>query len=300
MASRYELEVMISSAHGLKNVNWRHGSNKPYAVVYVDTANKSTTNIDESGDVEANWDQTLQIFVPAGPIEDSVLHIDIVHNGSEEGTKPLIGSARLNLSDVTKDVGFGERLNKTLILKRPSGRPQGKVEIKVTVKDKSYQPPSGYYNAPTYGVPPPTGQPREYAPPAYGNPYGGGYNAPPQSGYPYASAPPAYGAPPAAYGTAPPAAYGTAPPAYGGGYGAAPPQAAPYGLGSYGSSAKPQTAAPVDQKKSKFGLGAGLAVGALAGGVGALALMGGAEYVEDKIADKVAERIEDDYSDDDY
>ncbi|OIW06353.1 hypothetical protein TanjilG_14998 [Lupinus angustifolius] len=276
MASRYELEVKLISAKGLKNVNWRHGSNKPYAVVYVDPANKSTTNIDESGDVDANWDQTLKILLPAGPIEDKTLHIDIIHNGSEEGTKPLIGSAQFNLSEVIKDIGYGERLNKTLTLKRPSGRPQGKVEIKVSVIDKSYQQPGAYYNAPAYGVP----QPRDYAPPAYGNPYGGGYNAPP--------------------------AYGAAPPAYGAAYAAPPPQAAPQG--SYGSSAPPAashgSSAPpntvVGDKKSKFGLGAGLAVGALAGGVGALALIGGADYVEDKIAEKVVEKLEDDYYDDDY
>ncbi|CAL0333274.1 unnamed protein product [Lupinus luteus] len=277
MASRYELEVTLVSAKGLKNVNWRHGKNKPYAVVYVDTANKSTTNIDESGDVEANWDQTLQI-VATGAIEEKILHIDIVHNGSEDETKPFIGSAEFNVSEVLKEVGYGERLSKTLTLKRPSGRPQGKVEIKVSVKDMSYQQPAaGYYNPPAYGVP------REYAPPAYGgNPYG---------------APPPYGAAPPAYGGAPPA-YGGAPPAYGGGGYAAPPQAASQVV--YVGSSAPQNTVAGEKKKSKFGLGAGLAVGALAGGVGALALMGGAEYVEDKIAEKVVEKLEDDYYDDDY
>ncbi|MCI30614.1 putative peroxisomal membrane protein PEX13-like, partial [Trifolium medium] len=59
MASRYEAEVNLSSARGLKNVNWRNGSNKPYGVVWIDPKNKFSTKVDENGDTEANWDQTL-------------------------------------------------------------------------------------------------------------------------------------------------------------------------------------------------------------------------------------------------
>ncbi|XP_019449682.1 PREDICTED: protein SRC2-like isoform X2 [Lupinus angustifolius] len=257
MASRYELELKIASARNLKNVNWRHGPNKPYAVVWIDPSNKFSTRVDESGDTEANWDQTLLLSLPQGPIEDFTLFIDIVHAGSEEDTKRLIGSARLKLADVIDDGGIGERVNRTLTLKRPSGRPHGKVDVRVVLINKSYHAPGEYY-APPYGVPPSSGYP-----------YGGGYNAPPQTG--------SYGAPYGGYNSAP--------------------QTASYGEGGYGYGAG---AGAVGEKKSKFGgMGTGLAVGALAGVVGGVALVEGAEYVEDKIADDAAEKVEEDLGYDD-
>lgn len=276
--SHYEVEVKLSSAKNLKNVNWRYGPNKPYAVVWVDPNKKSATNVDEFGDTEANWDQTLVIPLPLGRIEDYTLYVDVVHAGSENDTKPLIGSAKLKLSEVLEDVGIGERTSRSLKLKRPSGRPQGKVDVRVAIREPSYRP-RGAYEAPPYGVPPPHGS-RDYplAPPAYGYQYGAPppthdyYSAAPPSGYPY-SAPPA-----------PPASYGQ--PSYG-----------------YENQYGGQAAPPAEKKKSKFGgMGTGLAVGAVAGVLGGLAIAEGVDYVEDKIADDAAEKVEDDlgYDDGDY
>ncbi|TKY45229.1 BAHD acyltransferase DCR [Spatholobus suberectus] len=269
MASRYELEVKLASARGLKNVNWRHGSNRPYAVVWVDPNNKCSSRVDEDGDTEANWDQTLLVPLPREPLADLTLYIDVVHAGSEDDTKPLIGSARLRLVDVLDDGGIGERVSRTLTLKRPSGRPQGKVDVNVTIREPGYRGQGGYY-APPHGV-------RDYspAPQGYGYPYGA---PPPQDNY--------YSAPQTASYERGYAAPQTA--SYGQGYGA--PQTAPYGQGSgYGY------AAPEEKKKSKFGgMGTGLAVGAVAGVLGGIALVEGAEYVEDKIADDAAEKVEDD------
>ncbi|GKE07769.1 protein SRC2, partial [Tanacetum coccineum] len=163
MAARYELEVTVTSAKNLKNVNWRHGPLKPYAVVWVDPKNKSTTRVDETGDESPIWDQKL--VIPFNdPIDESSLYIDIVHAYPDEDTKPLIGSAKLKLKDVVDDVGLGQLYTDSLKLKRPSGRPHGKVEVKVLVKDPRYQardpyyPPPGYPYAP-YGGPPQYGQP---------------------------------------------------------------------------------------------------------------------------------------------
>ncbi|KAI4351685.1 hypothetical protein L6164_006021 [Bauhinia variegata] len=288
MASRYEVEVNLSSAKGLKNVNWRHGPNRPYAVVWVDPKSKCSSRVDESGDTEANWDQTLVIPLPPGPIEDFTLYIDVVHAGSEEDTKPLIGSAKLKLSEVLEDIGMGVPASQSLKLKRPSGRPQGKVEVKVTVRQQGYRG-YGSYDAPPYGVPPPSAS-RDYsgAPPAYGYQYGApqpAYGAAPPSGYPYGGS--GYGAPPI------PAPYGQ--PNYGynqggqGNYGYN--QGYGYDQGGYG--------AVEEKKKSKFGMGTGLAVGAVAGAVGGIALVEGAEYLEDKIADDAAEKVEEDLGYDD-
>ncbi|RYR56173.1 hypothetical protein Ahy_A05g021939 isoform C [Arachis hypogaea] len=241
MGSRYEIEVKLESARGLKNVNWRYGPNRPYAVVWVDPSNKTLTRVDEEGDTDPNWDETLVIPLPPEPLENLTLHVDVVHAGREEDTKPLIGSARLKLAEVLDDVGVGVPLSRTLKLKRPSGRPHGKVNVNVTVREPRYRAPDPY-NAPPYGVPPPGS--RDYSPAP-----GSGY------GYPYGGAPPVQG--------------------------------------SYYSN-------PPEKKKSKFGgMGTGLAVGALAGAVGGIALVEGADYLEDKIADDAAEKVEDDLGYDD-
>ncbi|KDP46959.1 hypothetical protein JCGZ_07976 [Jatropha curcas] len=274
MASRYEVEVTITSAKDLKNVNWRNGRLRPYAVVWVDPEHKCSTRVDEEGDMNPFWDQTLVIPLPPGPIEDHTLYIDIVHAGREEDTKPLIGSARLKLVDVLDDVGFGERTVRSLQLKRPSGRPQGKLDVAVTIRQPRYRAPDPSY-APPYGVPPPSAS-RDYA---YGTPYSAAppppnpyYTAAPPSGYPY------------------------------GGYNA-PPQPGPsYGYGyNYGSSQQPVYAE--GEKKSKFGgMGTGLAVGAVAGVLGGLAIAEGVDALEDHIAEEAAERVEDDlgYDGDDF
>ncbi|XP_022734459.1 protein SRC2-like [Durio zibethinus] len=273
MAAPREIEVTISSAKDLKNVNWRYGPLRPYVVVWVDPRNKCSTKVDEEGDTFPIWDETLFIPLPGSFNDDTTLFIDVVHAGSEEDTKSLIGSAKLKLREVINDAGFGERYKKTLHLKRPSGRPHGKVDVKVLIREPRYQAPDPY-RAPPYGVPPPASRDYSAAPPAYGyqysqppppqNPY---YNAAPPTGYPYSgynySAQPAYGQ-------------------------------APYGEGSGGYSGQEE------KKKSKFGgMGTGLAVGAAAGILGGLALAEGVDALEDHFENKVAEKVEDDIGYDD-
>ena len=286
MAGRYELELIISSAKDLKNVNWRHGSLKPYVVVWVDPAAKLSTKVDNDGDTFPCWNETLLIPVPSR-IEDSTLYLDVVHlkADDEDDTKPVVGSARLFLRDVVDDVGFGAQAIRTLELRRPSGRPHGKVEVKVSVRDPRYPAPGSAYSPP-YGVPPPAGtRGAGYAAsPAYATPYG----APPPDPY-YSNAPP-YGQDPyrqPAYGQPQPR-YGD--PAYGQG---------PYAQGPYG-----QTVVEQPQKKSGMGMGTGLAVGAVAGVLGGLAISEGVDALEDHIADDVEDRIDGDdlgdYDGDDF
>ncbi|XP_043718097.1 protein SRC2-like [Telopea speciosissima] len=254
-----EVKVSISSAKDLKNVNWRYGPLQPYAVVWVDPNTKLSTRVDPSGDTSPEWDETLLISL-LSPLDDSTtLFIDIVHVNAPRDTKPLIGSARLRLKEIIDDVGFGQPHHRTLRLTRPSGRPQGKLDATITVRDPRYGEPDPYRAAP-YAVPPSV--------PAYG------YSYPPQP-QPYAVA--------------------------GAGYPS-------YDYGSYGQggSGYAERVEKSEKSKSKYGMGTGLAVGAVAGVLGGLALAEGADYVEDKIADNVAERVEDDddsdnggYGDDD-
>ncbi|KAM0853723.1 hypothetical protein ACQ4PT_050887 [Festuca glaucescens] len=290
MGSRYEVEVTVTSARDLKNVNWRNGDLKPYAVLWVDDGAKCSTRVDLDHGDSPEWDEKITVPLPPSStrLDDAVLYVDVVHANAAEGTKPLVGSARLPLRDVLDDAGLGGRASRTLRLKRPSGRPQGRLDVRVAVReanryyDASYPPPYGQPAAGArdpYAAPAPYGSSAGYGSGGYGS---GGYGQPayaaPPSGYPaaYGAAPPPQ---PAGY----PAAYGAAPPAYG-----APAPA--YGSGGYGSGA-PAVEDPTKKKKG-MGMGAGLAVGAAAGVLGGLALAGGASYLEDKIEDGVAEKVE--------
>ncbi|XP_010035164.2 uncharacterized protein DDB_G0290685-like isoform X3 [Eucalyptus grandis] len=279
-SSRYQVEVTLIGAKDLENVDSRHGPLRPYAVVWADPNQKRPTRVDPEGDSFPVWDQTLPIPLPPGAaVDDVMLHVHIVHASSEDGIRPLIGSAQLRLRDVLDDDnGYGGAKRWSLQLKRPSGRPHGKVDIKVAVRETRYRAP------PTaYGVRPPQAS-REYAAtPAYGS----AYTAPPAyrsaDSKPYASPQqPQYERRDPYYPKAPPAGY----PSYGGtSYDQAP--------SSYGQEGK--------KKKSKFGgMGTGLAVGGLAGVLGGLALAEVAEYVENKITNHAAEKAEDDlaYQDD--
>ncbi|XP_010940561.1 protein SRC2 homolog [Elaeis guineensis] len=277
MASRYEVEVTIGSARDLKNVNWRHGDLQPYAVVWIDPASKCSTKVAVDGDVNPEWDEKVVLSLPPGQtLDDAVLFIDIVHAGAAEDVKPLVGSARLPLREVIDDAGIGGKASRALKLKRPSGRPHGKLDVRVAIKE-----PSRYYDpyAPPYGQ---RSVSRDYQY-GYGQPYAA---APPPAGYPYSTPAP----PPA--GTGYP--YGAPAPAYG-----APPVYASGSYGAAGSYGAPPVAPVEEKKKSKFGMGTGLAVGAAAGVLGGLALAEGIDYVEDKIADDAAEKVEDDLGYDD-
>ena len=151
MGSRYEIEVTILSARDLKNVNWRKGDLRPYAVVWIDSSSKSSTKVDVDHDTDPEWDEKLTLPLPPNlSLRDATLYIDIVHANADEGVKPLVGSARLPLSEVVDEAGIGGKLDRTLKLKRPSGRPHGKLDVRVAVKEHPMyyrphpQPPPAY------------------------------------------------------------------------------------------------------------------------------------------------------------
>lgn len=285
-SSGYQVEVTISSAQDLKNVNWRYGPNRPYAVVWVDPNEKRSCKVDEDGDTCPHWGDILTIPLP-GPVDsETTLFVDIVHAGKEEDTKKLIGSARLKLKEVLDEAGHA----RTLTLKRPSGRPQGKVDVKnIRIIEPRY-PPRDAYNAPPYGSPAPPsygGYPYPQPPPPT-TPYY--HTAPPPSGYPYAG----YNAPP----QPPPTTYGgynapsQPPPTTHVGY-HAPSQPPPT---TYGQTSGGQYGQQTEKKKHNFGgIGAGLAMGAVAGALGGLVLAEGIDKLEDHIAERAADKVEKDY-----
>ncbi|KAF8661546.1 hypothetical protein HU200_056967 [Digitaria exilis] len=263
MGSRYEVEVTVGSAQDLKNVNWRNGDLKPYAVVWVDDGPKSSTHVDTHDGENPDWDEKLLVPVPpsAARLEDAVLHIDVVHANAAQGVKPLVGYARLPLRDVLDGAKVGSKVNRNLRLKRPSGRPQGRLDVRVAIREASSR-------GARYPDPAPYGHRSDK----------GGYAAAP----PPAPAP-AYAAPPVGY----PA------PAY------AAPSAPAYPVTA--AAAPPVVVAPVvDGRRhggSGMGAGTGLAVGAAAGMLGGLALAGGAHYIGGAFDDDCCD--DDYYCDDD-
>lgn len=296
----YDLEITLVSAKHLKNVNWRHGDLKPYAVAYLHPDRRSASKPDESGSTRPVWNErlSLPLPVPFSPHDPSLLlTLDIFHSKPSETPKPLVGSARIPLKDLIDPDNFlssdSSSLIKTIELNRPSGRPQGKVRIKLSICERpappepNYQfpppPPNFYYSAPrdayrTYSPPPPPT-------PQHVMPY---FHAPPPrpSPYPY----PPYSDHYSAYYSTPPTYY-SAPPAGVPSSGLARPfYDRP--AGNSGPSAPvdyPSRNPTYDERTSsgKFGVGTGVAVGAVAGAFGAMALEEGVKYEEEKMAGRV-------------
>ncbi|KMT16209.1 hypothetical protein BVRB_3g053680 [Beta vulgaris subsp. vulgaris] len=273
MASRYEVEITLSSAKDLKNINWRSGPLKPYAIAYINPDRKVTTRVDDEGDTCPQWDQSLMVPLD-GSINNATITIEIVHRASEdEDIKPLIGTAKLSLCDIGENEGA--RVSRSLKLKRPSGRPHGKLEVEVTIRApqyrdlNSYPPPQNVnYRSSSYDSAPPAGYPAYGQSPAYGQPA------------PYGN--PGYGEPTPMYGNP---SYGQSAPAHEYGYG--------YDQGA---------GQPVEEKKSKFGgmgLGTGIAIGAAAGIVGGIALSQGYEHMHDSLVDDIADQVKEDLDVDD-
>lgn len=323
------VEITLVSAKHLKNVNWRHGDLKPYAVVYLEPERRAATKPDDSGSTRPIWNEVLSLPLPPTPLDDPslILTLDVFHSKPSETPKPLVGTARCPLKDLLTEpaaaIDGPPSPIKTLELRRPSGRPQGKIRIKLAIKDRPaplpesgyhFGPPSGYYYSTAGAAPPPPPPPqpvRDYGryspqpPPAspYSHPippqpsqYSYGVYSDPFAGY-YSSGAGYYSAPPAPTPALAPAPAPTQAPARsyyerGPGYGG---PSAPLDYSSSGPSSYYEQ----KPKSSRLGMGAGLAVGAAAGALGALALEEGVKYEEGKIADRVETDLaaRDDYSD---
>ncbi|XP_077228927.1 protein SRC2-like [Tasmannia lanceolata] len=137
-----EMEVLIISAQDLKNV--KHVTKmRAYAVVYVEHGHVAKTHVDEEGGVNPVWNEKLTVKFPAKLPENDVmaaLNIDIYAHGHVR-EKP-VGSARVLLCDVLKGGDASEPVDNpiqcmTIQVRRPSGRPQGFLNLWV--------PPTGKF-----------------------------------------------------------------------------------------------------------------------------------------------------------
>ncbi|KAJ9172472.1 hypothetical protein P3X46_015704 [Hevea brasiliensis] len=167
------LEITVISAKHLKNVNWRKGDLKPYATFYLDNSDQRlATHSDDSGCTRPVWNERFTLPI-THPQSDSMLTLEILHCNLSETPKPLVGTVKFPLSQllVSDDSDNSVR---TLELIRPSGRPQGKVRLKLAVKEHSLPPlMQDYHTLPMYGhyynpaPPPPSGHYSGFPPSPY-------------------------------------------------------------------------------------------------------------------------------------
>uniref|UniRef100_A0ACD5VU11 Uncharacterized protein n=1 Tax=Avena sativa TaxID=4498 RepID=A0ACD5VU11_AVESA len=276
-----DLEVTVVSGKHLKNVNWRRGDLRAYAVAYLDPSRRTATRPDDAGGCKPAWNERIVIPLPPhlSPHDPSLLlSLDVFHSKPSDSPKPLVGSARSPLRDLLFPANPNPSSDSpaspiiTLPLLRPSGRPQGKLRIRVALRERSPPPPepqyppssSPYYfpspPPPTYSAPPQFGLDQYYRPSGY-------YSAPPPpSQYEYTGGPSA------------PVEYGR----------------------QYEQRGRTDGRTDGGTASGRYGLGTGLAVGAVAGAVGALAIDEGVKYKEEKTAERVGEKVapvaRDDYS----
>ncbi|KAK7305840.1 hypothetical protein VNO77_43752 [Canavalia gladiata] len=285
-----DLDLTIVSAKHLKNVNWKNGDLKPYVVFWVDPDRRLATKSDDSGCTSPVWNERFALPLPV-PLHDSSLTLEIFHSKPSDTPKPLVATLRLPLKDL-HDLHDSSRLRK-FPLSRPSGRPQGKIHLKLGLLGRpqsldyvSLNPnPNPNLNLnPNTNPTPPFLCYRGYTPSP----------SPPPSPYPsYTSYPDSYSPYYSSY-------YPGAPPP--------PPPSRPFFDRPVSYAGPTGPSAPLDYSSSydpkpkgpKMGLGTGLAVGAVAGALGGLALEEGLKYEEDKIAERVENDVaaaRDDYSD---
>ncbi|GER36709.1 calcium-dependent lipid-binding family protein [Striga asiatica] len=281
----YDLDVTVVSAKHLKNVNWRNGDLKPYVALWVDPDRRQFTKPDDSGSTRPVWNERFVLPLSLPP-RDSSLTLEILHARPSDTPKALVGALRVDLRDLPAGSDDSPVRLTSFELRRPSGRPQGKIRLKLDLIERpaeNYQttppPPPGYYYS---SAPPPPMPYRGYSPSPYSSvpqpaPPPSSFSPPPPP-QPYYS----YSDPPSGYYSS----YYSHPP---------PPPHRPYferqpslGLGP----SAPMDYTPYDYHKPSsskpgMGVGTGLAVGAVAGALGGLALEEGVKYEEEKIAERV-------------
>ncbi|WZZ56747.1 hypothetical protein YC2023_056854 [Brassica napus] len=153
-----DLVVTVVSAKHLKNVNWRNGDLKPYVVLYLDSDHRVSTRSDDSA--KPVWNERITLPLTRS-VHESVLNVEILHS---DAAKTLVGSVRFPLVRLVDSEGamVPESIS-SLELLRPSGRTQGKIRLKLAIKERPIPPPQR-----------PQSQPRDY----YSAPQGNHYYSP--------------------------------------------------------------------------------------------------------------------------
>lgn len=108
-AAQFRVEMKITSARELQNVNWRgDGWLRPYTAVWVEKESKQQTYVAarDSGSSSYSWaNQTL--FIPGSTCtEETILHVQILHQSDtydDKDTKPNVGRKQINLFELVNN-----------------------------------------------------------------------------------------------------------------------------------------------------------------------------------------------------
>ncbi|KAL8247828.1 hypothetical protein R6Q59_009044 [Mikania micrantha] len=144
-----DLEVTIVSAKHLKNVNWRNGDLNPYVTLWLHPDHRLATKSDDSNSTKPVWNEFFTIPLPSS-LAAAVLTLEIFHSKPYDTPKPLVGALRLPINDLS-DLE-NPTVIRTFDLRRPSGRPHGKIRLKLALRERlllDYQnaPQPAYYYA---------------------------------------------------------------------------------------------------------------------------------------------------------
>ncbi|KAI3734941.1 hypothetical protein L6452_14423 [Arctium lappa] len=260
-----DLEITIVSAKHLKNVNWRNGDLNPYTIFWVDPNRRLATKSDDSNSTKPVWNERFVVPLPATPFA-AILTLEIFHSKPSDTPKPLVGTLRLPLGDLP-DPQNSNRI-RTFEVRRPSGRLNGKIRLKLALRERALpdysqntpQPPFYYASPP----PPSYGRLPSSPSPTAAPPYHNVSHSDPYSVY------------------------------YQGGYYSQPPPPSIDRQLSYGSVVGgPSAPMDYDQKgrNGKVGSGSGLGFGANTRGVAGLAIDEGLRYEDGKIGERVENDI---------
>ncbi|KAF6153514.1 hypothetical protein GIB67_027381 [Kingdonia uniflora] len=149
----FDLHVTIISAKHLKNVNWRHGDLKPYAIFWLDPDRRLATKPDDSGSTQPVWNEHFTLPInPQQPLHDLLLTLEIFHSKPSETPKPLVGTVEFPIKDLFESQNSS--ILKTMELRRTSGRPQGKIKLKLVIRERPMPiqpstPQSDYHYTPS-------------------------------------------------------------------------------------------------------------------------------------------------------
>ncbi|KAI5069699.1 hypothetical protein GOP47_0016000 [Adiantum capillus-veneris] len=217
------------------------------------------TEVDASGDTDPSWGNKFTLCATKEKLEDARLILEVYHE------EVIVGSASLPLLDVVDTGGYDSAQDYTVKLKWPSGRPHGKLELAICLRERRG----------VYGAPPPGASP-------YGQNADPGYNLLSPI-LPLWWPTPIWGSPSALWIICPCSTLWIL--------------CLPSTLWSQSQPPAYQETPPAQQEGSKFGgIGTGLAIGAVAGAIGGLALGEYIDHKEDEAAEEQAEEYAERYA----
>nr|ABK22654.1 unknown [Picea sitchensis] len=127
------IEVRIISAQDLEDVKLI-GKMRCYAVLYIDPEHKASTRIDENGGINPFWNELLVLQADDELLSQNMaaVNVDIYARGHMRDK--LVGTSRILISQVLKGGDAANLYDNPIgcmpvLVRRPSGRPQGILNI---------------------------------------------------------------------------------------------------------------------------------------------------------------------------